>query len=99
MLVRKIPGLRSGVVIPTISGCRCGNTICRCFGGGEGYLGNMKYLAALLVVFSLASCNTSIGLWRDSVQAYDWTKSKIQGMNHGGGGGGSPDMEYGAPVY
>lgn len=58
----------------------------------------MKYLLALAALLSLSSCNTSIGLWRDTVQAYDWTKTKIQGAGNGGGGG-STDYEYGAPVY
>ncbi len=56
----------------------------------------MKYLIALAAIFALNSCNTSIGIYRDTKQAYSWTKNKIQGMN-GGGGGGSED--YGAPVY
>ena len=54
----------------------------------------MKYLIALAFVFALNSCNTFIGIGRDSRQAYDWTKEKIQGS----GGGGSADS-YGAPVY
>ncbi|MCP5533060.1 MAG: hypothetical protein H7A49_07105 [Akkermansiaceae bacterium] len=58
----------------------------------------MKYLLVLAAALSLVSCNTSIGLWRDTVHAYDWTKGKIQNANQGGGGG-APDMEYGAPVY
>lgn len=55
----------------------------------------MKYLLALAATLSLVSCNTSIGLWRDSVKAYDWTKSKIQGNNDPYGS----QTEYGAPVY
>lgn len=48
--------------------------------------------AALL---SLASCNTTIGVWRDTKAGFNWTKQKIQGS----GGGGGQDYEYGAPVY
>ena len=55
----------------------------------------MKFLIVLATVFALNSCNTSIGLYRDTKQAFSWTKSKIQ--SSGGGGGGGDD--YGAPVY
>lgn len=58
------------------------------------YFRGMKYLIVLAAVFALNSCNTSIGIYRDTKQAYSWTKDKIQGT--GGGGGGD---EYGAPVY
>jgi predicted small secreted protein len=54
----------------------------------------MKTLLALAVVFALNSCNTSIGLYRDTKQAFSWTKEKFQGS--GGGGGG---YDQGAPVY
>jgi len=56
----------------------------------------MKFLTVLAAVFVLNSCNTSIGLYRDAKQGFNWTKEKIQGMGNGGGGGG--DQE-GAPVY
>lgn len=54
----------------------------------------MKLLTLLAVVFALNSCNTCIGIYRDSKAACVWTKEKVQGS--GGGGGG---YEYGAPVY
>ncbi len=54
----------------------------------------MKYLIALALVFALNSCNTFIGIGRDSRQAYDWTKGKIQSSS----GGGSADSD-GAPIY
>lgn len=57
----------------------------------------MKALALIVIVLSLNSCNTLIGVGRDTKQGYQWTKSKIQGSGSGGGGGGSE--EYGAPVY
>lgn len=57
------------------------------------YLREMKFAILLIAVITLNSCNTSIGIWRDTKQGYSWTKQKIQG---GGGGGGD---EYGAPVY
>lgn len=59
----------------------------------------MKYALGFLAIVVLNSCNTSIGLYRDSAQAYQWTKQKIQESNGGGGGGPSAGNEYGAPVY
>lgn len=56
----------------------------------------MKILVTLAVAISLCSCNTSIGLWRDTKASFIWTKNKIQGS---GGGGGGQEYEYGAPVY
>ena len=58
----------------------------------------MKYLILLVAVFALNSCNTTIGLYRDTKAAFLWTKGKIQGSG-GGDGGGGVDEEYGAPVY
>ncbi len=58
----------------------------------------MKYLVLLAAVISMSSCNTCIGIGRDTEQAYTWTKEKIQGMGSGGGGGGSTNSG-GAPVY
>lgn len=55
----------------------------------------MKYVILLAAVFALSSCNTSIGLYRDTKQAFFWTKEKIQGASSGGGG----EDNYGAPVY
>lgn len=55
----------------------------------------MKYLILLSFVISLASCNTTIGLYRDTKAGVIWTKNKIQQSRNGGGGG----YEYGAPVY
>jgi predicted small secreted protein len=53
----------------------------------------MKYFILIACVFAMNSCNTSIGLWRDTKMGYNWTKAKIQG--NGGGGG----YDEGAPVY
>lgn len=39
----------------------------------------IKYLMIALVVVGLNGCNTMIGMGRDTRQAYDWTKSKVQG--------------------
>ncbi len=58
----------------------------------------MKHLALLALAASLVSCNTTIGLYRDTKAAVLWTKDKFQGSG-GGGGGGGYDEEYGAPVY
>ena len=57
----------------------------------------MRYLALIALAASLVSCNTTIGLYRDTKAAVLWTKSKFQGS--GGDGGGGYDEEYGAPVY
>ena len=44
----------------------------------------MKYVLLLASVLALNSCNTLIGLGRDTKQAFDWTKSKMQGAPSGG---------------
>lgn len=54
----------------------------------------MKIILLAVVTFSLVSCNTTIGIWRDTKAGFNWTKQKIQGS-----GGGGQDYEYGAPVY
>lgn len=54
----------------------------------------MRYLALIALVTTLSSCNTTIGIYRDTKAAFLWTKGKIQGS--GGGCGGD---DYGAPVY
>ena len=51
----------------------------------------MKLLVVIAVALALNSCNTCIGLGRDTVQGYNWTKSKIQGT--------PSDDSAGAPVY
>lgn len=58
----------------------------------------MKYLLLAAALISLNSCNTTIGIYRDTKNAFNWTKGKIQGS---GGSGGEPIMEDtgGAPVY
>ena len=58
----------------------------------------MKFLFLLVAIGTLVSCNTSIGMWRDTKATYNWSKNKIQESNNGGGGE-SQDYEYGAPVY
>ena len=55
----------------------------------------MKFIIVLAAVFALNSCNTTIGLYRDTKQAFNWTKQKIQGA----GGGGDVIPDDGAPVY
>ena len=55
----------------------------------------MKMLLVIVAALALNSCNTLIGLGRDTKQGYQWTKSKFQGN---GGGGSEPDTS-GAPVY
>jgi predicted small secreted protein len=56
----------------------------------------MKILALFAAVFVLNSCNTGIGMYRDCVQAVNWTKSKF---DDGGGGGAGEYEDYGAPIY
>ena len=58
----------------------------------------MKLLLFLLVTMPLVSCNTTIGVWRDTKAGFTWTADKIRGTG-GGGGGGETEYEYGAPVY
>jgi len=57
-------------------------------------------LGALLALFPLSSCNTLIGVGRDTKEGFIWTKNKIQEKTQGGGGGGQQDSyDQGAPVY
>lgn len=56
----------------------------------------MKFLGLFAACAFFCSCNTSIGLWKDTKAGFVWTKNKIQGS---GGGGSEYDYEYGAPVY
>ncbi|MGL4399674.1 MAG: hypothetical protein ACRCXD_07375 [Luteolibacter sp.] len=53
----------------------------------------MKLLLLVISLSMLNSCNTAIGLFRDTKQGYLWTKGKIQGT-----GEVLPDQS-GAPVY
>lgn len=53
----------------------------------------MKWILLIATLVSLTSCNTMIGVWRDSKAGYQWSKEKMQNS-----GGGSQE-EYGAPVY
>jgi predicted small secreted protein len=54
----------------------------------------MKLLFAIVAVLALNSCNTLIGMGRDTKQGYQWTKGKIQGS-----GQSQHQDHYGAPVY
>lgn len=56
----------------------------------------MKLIILLVAVLSLVSCNTTIGVWRDSKAGFLWTKDRIQGA---GASGQDFDYEYGAPIY
>jgi hypothetical protein len=55
----------------------------------------MKIVLLAIALVSLNSCNTIIGMYRDTKQAVIWTKDKIQGSGGGGGGGAYSD----APIY
>jgi hypothetical protein len=61
----------------------------------------MKFLSLCAALLVLNSCNTTIGLYRDTKAVFLWTKGKIQGSGGGDGGGdaGAVEEEYGAPVY
>lgn len=59
----------------------------------------MKFFFVLAAVGTLVSCNTSIGMWRDTKATYNWSKQKIQESQNNSGGGGGQEYEYGAPVY
>jgi predicted small secreted protein len=51
----------------------------------------MKFLLVIAALLSLNSCNTLIGLGRDTKEGYRWTKKKIQGEEI--------VQEANAPVY
>jgi predicted small secreted protein len=51
----------------------------------------VKFILILVAAFALNSCNTLIGMGRDTKKGYQWTASKFQGT----GGGGSSD----GPTY
>ncbi len=53
----------------------------------------MKFLIVIVSLFALNSCNTLIGLGRDTKLGYQWTKSKMQGD------GDVLPEQSGAPVY
>lgn len=56
----------------------------------------MKVFLLVAFVISLASCNTSIGIWRDTKATYNWSKRKIQESQNGGA---PEEYDQGAPVY
>jgi predicted small secreted protein len=54
----------------------------------------MRLIILIIAALALNSCNTFIGIGRDTKQGYQWTKSKFQGS-----GGGGDTYDEGAPVY
>jgi predicted small secreted protein len=52
----------------------------------------MKVLILIVTILALNSCNTLIGIGRDTKQGYEWTKSKFQGS-------GGQSQEELVPVY
>lgn len=54
----------------------------------------MKIVFLAIALLSLNSCNTIIGMYRDTKQGVIWTKNKIQGSSGGGG-----DAYSDAPIY
>jgi len=56
----------------------------------------MKTLFVIVAVLALNSCNTMIGLGRDTKQGYQWTKSKVQSVGDDNDSQADPS---GAPVY
>ena len=60
----------------------------------------MKFLILLAAVFALNSCNTSIGVYRDTKAAFLWTKEKIQSSSASSNSSTSRSNNTGgAPVY
>ncbi len=57
----------------------------------------MKLFLVIAAALTLNSCNTMIGLGRDTKQGFEWTKAKIKGS--GSGSGNSQPDPSGAPVY
>ncbi len=52
----------------------------------------MKIVLIIVTALALNSCNTLIGVGRDTKQGYQWTKSKFEGT-------GATSDPSGAPVY
>ncbi len=50
----------------------------------------MKIFILIVTVVALNSCNTLIGLGRDTKEGYNWTKSKFQGSSQQGDPSGAP---------
>lgn len=62
----------------------------------------MKTIVFAMCLLMLNSCNTLIGMGRDTKEGFYWCNNKIQNMRqNGGGSGGSDDTggTDGAPVY
>lgn len=55
---------------------------------------DMKTFALLIAAVALSSCNTLIGIGRDTKEGFIWTKNKIQESRQP-----SHEEQYGAPVY
>ena len=51
----------------------------------------MKLLIVVVTALALNSCNTLIGLGRDTKEGYQWTKGKMQGSGE--------ESSADAPVY
>jgi len=54
----------------------------------------MKFLALFISILTLDSCNTMIGMFRDTRQAFSWASGKMQGDE-----AASTEDPSGAPVY
>lgn len=66
----------------------------------------MKAFLLLVTAFSLVSCNTSIGVWRDTKALTSWSVRKVKEARAGSSASisgqeydSNQDYEYGAPVY
>lgn len=55
----------------------------------------MRLIILIIAALALNSCNTFIGIGRDTKAGYQWTKSKFQGD----GGNVVDTSDQGAPVY
>jgi len=58
-----------------------------------------RFLLLGALLCSLSSCNTLIGVGRDTRQAFSWTKDKMQSNGGGSGAPQSGGTAQGAPVY
>lgn len=59
----------------------------------------MKTIVCAISLLMLNSCNTLIGMGRDTKEGFYWCNGKIQNMRQNGGGGNDPGGTDGAPVY
>ncbi len=59
----------------------------------------MKCLLIVAISLPMLSCNTSIGLYRDTKLGVNWIGQKIQGNGGGYEDDSGTEYQYDAPVY